>query len=131
MRRDPYNTYYDPSYLPFTKKVDNLNRTLLQAVADRLGPKSINYDEFLKTKRKEKNEIEKILGRKKDIDEYLETKERNYEDIKIEENNIFQHEYKENNKYEKKNGKIKRNEPASYNLWRKNTKKHRNYKNLK
>ena len=59
--------YYDPYYVPFVEFLDPLNKTLIKAARDKLSPPAVEYDEYLKRKQLEKNDIDVLLGKKEEI----------------------------------------------------------------
>lgn len=66
LKRDK-SAYYDPFYIPEVKIMDSQNLTLMKAAKDKIRPKAQQYDDFLKDREREKNDIEILLGKKEEL----------------------------------------------------------------
>ncbi len=109
--RTPSNTYYDPSYVAGFRRIDPLNRTLMQATADKSSPKSIEFNKFLREKKSKEQAFNRVLGKLKetDYDDLQREPEKDYEKIKQRENKEKRDELKGERKYN-----IKKNDPEAY-----------------
>jgi hypothetical protein len=113
LARSTPSTYYDPTYWPFYRRPDGINKTLLEAAYQKTKPKAVRLQDYTRHLNDEEREKRMILGKWNFTDQFLMDKTKNWELTKENNNELFQDWYNNtvgwNPSYQ-----IKKNDPNPY-----------------